>query len=413
MKNCISHKGLVGGFVLFAFLVSAVTIGFTSQSSALSSQFKLESSTPEIQSSELFSISIILDSSSEPVNAVIANVTFDSSKLEFVSVENGGSDYPLTLKQKISNGKVRIVRGSVENKRLEDALVASITFKPLVGDGSTALKVSGNAAFSGRYTNPLSASKNYNISGGEEKYTEDDILVDLHDDSTKITNLDVEFNRATINLSNKEKRRAFVELGFDKNNLAITTRKYPASEAHEIDIDRTSLVPGTKYFYRIVTENKEGVLIGTKTKSFRTKGYRLRLKLLDSAGQVLRNKKVRMFSDPVTGFTDDNGEVVFEDVAPGHHTVVYAQNDKTFSENLIVDHAPVKTAVNGVQTAEPQDVDVKFASLEVDSSRNLGSLTAVLIAGVIALAVYGLLKNRLARNKVIVDESNSSDEYRQ
>jgi len=95
------------------------------------------------------------------VDAVQATVTYDPTKLQFVSVSNTGSPFTDTLQQTSTTGSivlaysVGIGAASVNT----DSLIATLNFTALAGSSSTSVTLSNaNATNLGSYTDPSTAN---------------------------------------------------------------------------------------------------------------------------------------------------------------------------------------------------------------------------------------------------------------
>lgn len=89
------------------------------------------------------------------VDGVEAVVTYDQTKLTFVSVSGTGSPFDVELgAQTGGSGTVTITRGNLSGGVSTDSLVATLVFTAVAGTGNTTLQVAGNATKGGAYTNP-------------------------------------------------------------------------------------------------------------------------------------------------------------------------------------------------------------------------------------------------------------------
>jgi hypothetical protein len=92
------------------------------------------------------------------VDGVQATLTYDQTKLQYVSMTAAGSPFDLELgPQTGGTGTVSVVRGNLSGGVSTDALVTKVTFRALAGTGSTTVQMSGNATKNGVYTNPTTA----------------------------------------------------------------------------------------------------------------------------------------------------------------------------------------------------------------------------------------------------------------
>jgi hypothetical protein len=89
------------------------------------------------------------------VEGVQATVSYDATKLQFVSIDATGSPFDQALgAQTGGNGTVSLTRGTLNGSITTDSFIAKINFTTLAGSGSTTPSVTGNAAHQGVYTNP-------------------------------------------------------------------------------------------------------------------------------------------------------------------------------------------------------------------------------------------------------------------
>ncbi len=90
------------------------------------------------------------------VDGVEATVSYDQTKLTFVSLSGTGSPFDVELgPQTGGTGTVKITRGNLAGGVSTDSLVASIVFTAVAGSGTSVLQLTGNATTGGAYTNPV------------------------------------------------------------------------------------------------------------------------------------------------------------------------------------------------------------------------------------------------------------------
>jgi hypothetical protein len=99
------------------------------------------------------------------VDGVQATVNFDTTKLQFVSADTTGTPFTTALTAPtLGTGTVSVASGLLGSTVSTDSLVMTMTFKALVGSGSSSLTVSGNATKTGAYTNPTTTAGTVNFS---------------------------------------------------------------------------------------------------------------------------------------------------------------------------------------------------------------------------------------------------------
>lgn len=96
---------------------------------------------------ESFSVQIMEDSNTEPVNAVQANLTYESTMLEVSSVDYTGSAFEIKAEETIESGLIRIARGVAGGSSVtESQTVATVNFKAKTNPGTTTVSfVDGTA----------------------------------------------------------------------------------------------------------------------------------------------------------------------------------------------------------------------------------------------------------------------------
>lgn len=157
-----------------------------------------------------------------------------------------------------------------------------------------------------------------------------------------------------------------------------------------IALDSKLLGPGLVYDYQAKATDSAGNVVTTETKSFTTRGFKLRLWLKDKNGNPFRRHKVALHSQVREAETDDDGYVTFEDIAPGQHEVKLQNGEEVLSQEVVVEDN---------RTAADQQLDQSVASDE-----STGDLPA-------ALAVanqVGVQDFALTVPTTIVDKSGSS-----
>lgn len=166
MKKQLKKLRKNPNFGLYASLAAAIVgIALLRLSFASSNQFVLSTPANNITKGESFVVSALI-SPGNMVDGVEAVITYDSSKLEFASINYEGSAFPLELDMTQINGKIVIVRGILGDKVSgSDSVIANITFNSLAKNGSTDITLAGNATDAGAYTNPVSDTASINFGG--------------------------------------------------------------------------------------------------------------------------------------------------------------------------------------------------------------------------------------------------------
>jgi len=360
------------------------------------------------------------------VDGVEATVTYDQTKLQFVSVDSSGSAFPIQLGQSGGSGTVQVSRGVLGGTVNSDSLIASITFKSLIGSGSASVSASGNASAGGTYTNPGGGGSALSLRSpstprpkptpqppaNNQEDNDDDSnepstpgqqpsTPGSNNDTTKpkldIKQKSIQLTRATIQVTANEKVKVFAQYGIEQQRLNVSTRTTGFATRHDITFNDKLLVPGTTYYYSVTAEDQKGNKTISGVQSFKTKGYRVTLIIRDKLERILRKKKVTLHSDPITGTTDDNGQVTFDNVAPGNHTLEYKTDSQTYTQPVTVNDTPIESAKDGTQAAKTQNVPAIFANLlvaDTNTSSFIVPISVSLAALALAAGAFVLIRRR-------------------
>lgn len=144
-----------------------------------------------------------------------------------------------------------------------------------------------------------------------------------------------------------------------------------------IALDSKLLGPGLVYDYQAKATDGAGNVVTTETKSFTTRGFKLRLWLKDKNGNPFRRHKVELHSQVREAETDDDGYVTFEDVAPGQHEVKLQNGGEVLAQEVVVEDN---------RTAADQQLDQAVASDETTGDLPI----ALTVANQVALQDFAL-----------------------
>ncbi|HTE21727.1 MAG TPA: cohesin domain-containing protein [Candidatus Limnocylindria bacterium] len=360
------------------------------------------------------------------VDGVEATLTYDKAKLQFVSIDSGSSAFSIQLQQSGGNGTVQVSRGLLGGTVSSDALIASVTFKALTGSGTTSPSVSGNATAGGAYTNPAGGSatvalkssatqpkptpnppanndtdtggSNDNGSGGSTGQPSGNqgsqggsggtSKPNASKPTLEVKQKSIQLTKAIILISSNKKVQVSAQFGTDKERLSVSTPITKFNKEHQLAFNQKLLIPGTTYYYQVTAEDEQGNKTTSEVQSFKTKGYRVTFILMDKLERLMRKKKVTLHSDPMTGTTNDNGQVTFDNVAPGGHTLEYTVDKQTYKQSVDVPDQVIKESEDGTQIVDPQSVPAVFRNVQVTDSNSrtlivpIGvSLAVLLVAG--------------------------------
>lgn len=104
----------------------------------------LSPSSQKIPADQEFTVAVWVDSKTNPVTAVQANLEFDSSKVEFLSVDANDSAFSVQAQSTLENGVIKIARGSFTPVQ-GNAFVANVKFRALRKTRSTQVSFANNS----------------------------------------------------------------------------------------------------------------------------------------------------------------------------------------------------------------------------------------------------------------------------
>ena len=143
-------KNLLPKFLILLILSLSISFVVLSNPSPVyaAATLSLSPATSTVTINDTFPVAIRVNTGGDPVIAVQANLTYDSSKLECVSISNDGSAFGIEAQNFGAGGQVKIARGVTGGQPpvTGDVLVATVTFKAKVSSGSTTVNFTDGCA---------------------------------------------------------------------------------------------------------------------------------------------------------------------------------------------------------------------------------------------------------------------------
>jgi hypothetical protein len=139
-KKSLQFKNSTVIYTIFILMIAVVGgyIAYRSQGGATpkpySATMSLSPATGKLSKGKTIKVSIWEDSGTQSVNAVQANLTYDATKLQFVSIDSSGSAFSIEAQAKSSSGNVLIARGQLSPIKGKQ-FVSAVTFKALGSSG--------------------------------------------------------------------------------------------------------------------------------------------------------------------------------------------------------------------------------------------------------------------------------------
>lgn len=319
-------------------LAAAAAVAFVGPAKAAgNASYSISPSSGSYNINTEFTVTVYEDSGSEPVNAVEANLTYDQSKLQFVGLSTSGSPFTTCTQTTGGSGNVSIVCALLGNSVTGRQKVGSITFRALVGSGSSSV----NFATSSKIVRSTDNSDIWNgdTTGGTYTFT---------------------IPAAPSPAPPSPSPAPSTSPGTPKPASSSTSPASPGAPSDPAAPAPANNMPAAE------------------------SGYLVAIKVINYKGQPVVKAKVRLAGQ--TAISDSSGVASFTSVPAGNHKVTV--DAPAGKKTLTVDVSSGKTA------AEVQQFEVKLASYQ-QLLDILGKIVAGLGASALIAAVGLLVRQRL------------------
>lgn len=434
---------LITSIVFAAGATLALQHGF-----AATGQVYISPATSSVQNGNNITLSIRINPGAN-IDCVTTVTSYDQSALQYVSADASGNSFPTQAQQTYGGGVVHSDYCNTGGGVASDSLIVRLTFKALAGSGSTNLSVSGQASNygAGTPTNPASgnatvnltspapppspapspspsptpsptpspspsstSSPSHNSTGSSTSSSKATTPAASPANPTPTptttpqpgkpivgTRSQAQFTEASITSTSNVPVQVYIKYGVAKNKLDGLTQPSDFSTSHTIELNPQLIVPGTTYYYVVVSKDQQGNTVESTVQTLKTKGYSVRITLLDEANQPLKSKVVTLHSTPVTVKTNNKGIATFEGVAPGLHQIEYTTSSHKYSKGLYVENNVVTKS--GVQIATPQNMAIVYSGLVQKGfpwAVVWMGLTVLILVGAFFIVRTGMLTSALA-----------------
>ncbi|MDQ3123693.1 MAG: cohesin domain-containing protein [bacterium] len=323
-------------YIFASFLMAFGLVLLPSRVLAASANFYVSPSSSSLTKGNTVTLKVRISSGSNRVDTAQAKLTFDSSRLQYVSYSGGAFT---EFSKSSTSSSVTYVGVKYGSYTTGDQILFSVTLKS-IKSGTASLSLSGvQAAYAGsnlsvsasggsvKVSDPVSSTpKTPSSSGTVIKTPATETSVESDTAGPKLKgepNIEKTESTITMQFKTDEKSNGSMTYGLENSKGRQKIEFSELKTEHEVRIGNDQpLQPGTTYNLNLVLRDAAG---NTSTKSFivRTKGVVYKVKVVDAAGQPLKNHPVELHSDPIKATTDENGIATFEDVTPGEHTLVF------------------------------------------------------------------------------------------
>ncbi len=411
---------LLSKLILLVLVAESFLLLSSKTSAAGTATLSLSPSSGSYQVNNTFDVTVMVNSGSETINAAQAKLTYDAAKLEYVGVSKPNSNFP---DGPYSGGSgVVTVAGYGPGTFTGDQFFAKVTFKVLVGSGTTTIGISTTDSYvirvpdfvdilgstsGGTYTltappvvtppttnppattPPSSTTKTPSTSTSAPTVTTTDIT------APKISGVsvtDVSYKAATIVWTTNEDATSNVEFGpTEIYGSSVGTEGF--TTAHKVVLPTSLIIPGTLFQFKITSVDKAGNKANS-TGTFKTKGYTITIKVIDENGIPLSGVKVILTTGNNSAVTDSHGVATLYDVYGAKQEVKFEFAGKVYKTVTLEVKADDTLLMSG--KAGTQNFEVKVAGIaqQRQTFRNIG--WAMILLGFVALISVGVvwLKNR-------------------
>jgi hypothetical protein len=344
-----------------------------------------------------------------PVTVTQSTVTYDASKLQFVSINTSSSAFDTNVSQSQSSGSIQIDRAKLDPAGVSgDSLIATITFTALPYSGSTAVNIvpPSNAAYNGSYTNPALSGASVTFTAGtcpagqigtppsctaapasggsggtsptpgktntpksgstSTPATPTPAQSETSSTSTPTSSLavpsivssDFQYTIATIMATTSTSAQVQVKYGLSADSLNFQTPLTAAGTKHTISISE-NLPTATTIYYQVIAIDGTATK-ATTTQTAKTKGVLVTVLLLDKNRTPLANQTVSINGEQAK--SNKEGYATFKNLAPGEHQVELKAGSKIHKQPFVILANITTTA--GKQSTPDQNIFVVYNDYE-------------------------------------------------
>jgi hypothetical protein len=347
---------LISSLIFGAFLVINPT------STYAVANFYLSPSRSTVTQGSVFSVTVRV-SSAEAIDSVQANLSYPADKLDFISINSGGSAFSLEWPSSGGGGSVKIARSTV-GAISGDKLVASISFRAKASLGTASIGFTGGTEATNA-GNPVAGG----TSGGVYTFAPPPAPPPPPDTTPpKISNVNVtaiSVKGATIEWKTDEASSSVVEYGLSVK-YGLSANGAGQTKDHKVSFTSDLILPGLVYHFRVKSADAAGNLTTSSDSTFRTSGYTVKIKVVDQKGKPIKGAKVTLGSGDQTATTDKRGVATFANVEPGKQLVTVEFKGKVQGTPIEVKDATEEEVASGKIKTQSFEVEIAAASINYE-----------------------------------------------
>lgn len=323
----------------------------------------LSPSSKTVAQGSSFSVAVRVNTGGSKVNAVQVNLKYPTDKLDILSVSTSGSAFEISAENSKGGGSIKIGRGTLTAKS-GNLLIATLTFRAKTSSGSaTVSSTSGTAVVrSSDNTNILSGGPSGTYSFTKPPPPAPPAPPPPPPDTTapKISEVKVTattFKGSTVEWKTDENSTSTVEFGVN-TKYGLSAETTGLTKTHKVTVVSEILIPGVTYHFRVKSADASGNAVYGQDGTFKTKGYLVKIKVVDTKGKPVEGVEVTLASDIQISKTDKDGLVSFSDVSPGNHLATVKSAGSVTSTEIVVKEASEAEIAAG--TVKEQKFEVKI-----------------------------------------------------
>lgn len=341
---------------------------------AASATLYLSPASSSVTNGSTFTVNVRVNSGTEKVNAAEIHLSYPTSKLDFVRI-NDTSTWGFVFASSGGSGAVRIDRGA--NPSVSgDSLIASVQFKAKSSSGTATVSIGSNSeVISASSGDPVTLSRKSATYSFKAPAPAAQVTVDKK--APKISKAPsvskITRNSAVVSWSTSEPSTSEVVYGLNTSyGLAAASSKKVTE--HSVELSSSILTPGNTYHYMVKSVDSAGNAVSSDDATFATEGYDLDAKVINQKNSAVSGAKITI--DGKSGVTDRSGQVTISDLPLG-----------TLAGT--VEHQGKKTIVS-VTIDEPEDEGKnQSATFKIETAKNPWLILAAIAAGLAVLAAVG------------------------
>lgn len=323
---------------------------------AASATLSISPASTSVSQGSVVSLGIYVNST-DPVNAVQANLSYPANLLDFSSIASS-SNFGIEAQSTGGGGSVAIGRGTI-NPVTGSKLVATVRFKAKASSGTAAIAFASGSGVASNGTAILGATTGATVAlkpvppaapaaPAPPKDTTPPII-------SNVKAIDITSTTAAITWTTSEPATSEVSYGTnDKYGLNATTTGSVTD--HKVVLDSALMKPGVTYHYKVRSVDPSGNVVAGDDQTFKTAGLSLTITVLDKNGKAVKGASVSFQKQTVT--TDKNGKATFKDLSldSGNAVITQGGNKTAAYVNVVQDGDAVAKAItvkiNTVSTSQ-------------------------------------------------------------